>query len=180
MRAKRFFAESGKEKKRMVEITDIANAVFRGQVFREMLAALRHKEHHRYFDQEIPPQDTHIPTGHALPRSSRFLFPTFRPAGVASCDQSFVNSYRGPFAIYITHTSFQLYHCSFPAGYVREIHDMVLVHEHGGVILQSSPLYEFCKVEQRGEWIRILVGLIEFLRSGESKMGYLNRTLARI
>ena len=73
MRAKRFFAESGKEKKRMVEITDIANAVFRGQVFREMLAALRHKEHHRYFDQEIPPQDTHIPTGHALPDVLRVL-----------------------------------------------------------------------------------------------------------
>ena len=56
---------------------------------------------------------------------------------------------------------------------------MGLVREHGGVILQSSPLYDFCKVEQRGEWIRILVALIEFLRSGESKVGYLNKTLGR-
>ena len=56
---------------------------------------------------------------------------------------------------------------------------MGLVREHGGVILQSSSLYDFCKVEQRGEWIGILVALIEYLRSGESKVGYLNKTRTR-
>ena len=73
MQAKRFFAESGKEKKRTVEITDTANAVFGGQVFAEMLAAVCHEEHYRYSDQEVPLPNTHTPTGHTLRDVLRLL-----------------------------------------------------------------------------------------------------------
>ena len=111
------------------------------------------------------------------------------------------------FTIFITHTSFQLYHCLFPRTYLQSIHtppvppsatttatvqapdttasaapvsppwDSAVMDR--GVTLRSTRLYDFCDVQDRGEWLDILVALIEYLRSGESKVGYLNKSLVR-
>ena len=93
MQAKRFFAESGKEKKRTFEITDTANAVFGGQVFAEMLAAICHEEHYRYSDQEVSPPK---PTSMHIPRivfSPSSLLPPPRPVGVNSFGWTCANPY---------------------------------------------------------------------------------------
>jgi hypothetical protein len=107
------------------------------------------------------------------------------------------------FAIFITHTSFQLYHCEFPREYLKEIHDTGdiekykagvksrkvtssgtveeegTVSEEEGIKLSSTKLYDFCDPLERGEWLDILIALIEYLRSGESKVGFLNRSLEK-
>ena len=133
------------------------------------------------------------------------------------------------FTIFITHTSFQLYHCLFPRGYLESIHtrpqvstasdttasdtnpdspdntasetpvspdtttsavpvsgpsdttasSAVIATAIKGVTLRSTWLYDFCDVDERGEWLDVLVALIEYLRSGESKVGYLNKYLER-
>src|SRR2546423_11950948 len=110
------------------------------------------------------------------------------------------------FTIFITHTSFQLYHAHFPATYLKAINDPPVppippseptsqeehpsqetaVHDPedlpslslgDGITLRSTPLYDFCDVEQRGQWLDMLVALIEYLRSGECRVGVLNRGL---
>jgi len=43
-----------------------------------------------------------------------------------------------------------------------------------GVQLQCTPMYDFCDPEQRGQWIDIFVALVEYLRSGESKVQWLS------
>jgi hypothetical protein len=93
------------------------------------------------------------------------------------------------FTIFITHTSFQLYHCHFPSSYLESIHlhppasspnphDLETASAPG-VTLRSTRLYDFCDVDHRGEWLDILVALIEYLRSGESKVGFLNKSLEK-
>jgi hypothetical protein len=76
--------------------------------------------------------------------------------------------------VFVTHTSFQLYHCLFSQEYLRDIHDMGNVSGNG-VTLSASSLYDFCDPVQRGEWLDVFIALIEFLRSGESRVGFLNR-----
>ena len=44
-----------------------------------------------------------------------------------------------------------------------------------GVKLRSTRLYDFCDVHDCGECLDIVVVLIEYLRTGESKVGYPNR-----
>jgi hypothetical protein len=142
------------------------------------------------------------------------------------------------FAIFITHTSFQLYYCYFPREYLKTVHNSFTsdniescvpdtttsavfdtlnntafagpvssdytafktpVSEdisdsaipissrldtpspvvHPGVTLQSTKLYDFREGTSRGEWLDILVALVEYLRSGESKVMYLNKYLER-
>jgi len=77
--------------------------------------------------------------------------------------------------ILVKHTSFQLYHCSFDKDYLRDIHDKGQVSK--GVILCASPSYDFRNQTARGEWLDIFVALIQFLKSGESKVGNLNNVL---
>lgn len=79
------------------------------------------------------------------------------------------------FVIYIHHTTFQLYHCQFPREY---LHDL---YHHGeptasdkGVVLNKSQRYDFGKVDERGGWFDVFVALVQYLLSGESKVGYLN------
>jgi hypothetical protein len=43
--------------------------------------------------------------------------------------------------------------------------------------LRSTPPYDFCKPDAREKWLQIFVALIEYLRSGESKVGFLNKSL---
>jgi hypothetical protein len=82
------------------------------------------------------------------------------------------------FAILISHTSFQLYHCKLPRRYLESIHDTGNVEE-GQVILSCTRSYDFQDPRQRGEWFDIVVALIEYLRSGESKVGFLNNSVER-
>jgi len=42
------------------------------------------------------------------------------------------------------------------------------------VELHCTPMYDFCDPEQRGQWIDIFVALVEYLRSGESKVQWLS------
>jgi hypothetical protein len=72
------------------------------------------------------------------------------------------------FAILISHTSFQLYHCKLPRRYLELIHDMGNIEERQA-ILSCTRSYDFQDPRQRGEWGDILVALIEYLRSGGSK-----------
>jgi hypothetical protein len=44
----------------------------------------------------------------------------------------------------------------------------------GGVTLNRTRTYDFCEVEERGNWFDIFVALIQYLLSGESKVGFLN------
>ena len=46
-------------------------------------------------------------------------------------------------------------------------------------MLKSTKLYDFCDPDERAEWLDILIALIEYLRSGESKVGFLNRSLEK-
>lgn len=111
------------------------------------------------------------------------------------------------FTIFITHTSFQLYHAHFPSLYLKTINSppsqsppsqspplpeataasqdndhraaAALLPSEQGVTLRSTRLYDFCHVRERGEWLDVLVALIEYLRSGESKVGFLNKSLEK-
>ena len=77
------------------------------------------------------------------------------------------------YVIYIRHASFQLYHCRFPKQYLHELyHDGVPTSE--GVTLNRTKPYDFCDVQERGEWFDVVVALIQYLLSGESKVGFLN------
>src|SRR2546430_13392512 len=114
------------------------------------------------------------------------------------------------FVIFITHTSFQLYHSTFPQEYLKQIHDTGNVEkfklglkntspsentspgintfsgaspgdspDEKRIALSSTRLYDFCDPVERGQWLDILIALIEYLRSGESKVGFLNRSLEK-
>ena len=81
--------------------------------------------------------------------------------------------------IHVRDASFQLYHCQFPQKYLQELyHDGTLMS--GGVILSRTRPYDFCDVPDRGEWFDIFVALVHYLRSGESKVGFLNNNHPRI
>lgn len=48
------------------------------------------------------------------------------------------------------------------------------VSSSGGVVLNRTREYDFCDVQQRGNWFDIFVALVQYLLSGESKVGFLN------
>jgi len=120
------------------------------------------------------------------------------------------------FAILITHTSFQLWHCVFPVPYLRSVRwppetaapgptagttatevpgvsatsaavpgvsgtsaAAVSATPATGVTLRCSRAYDFANVSERGAWLDVLVALVLYLRSGESKVGYLSKALGR-
>ena len=47
------------------------------------------------------------------------------------------------------------------------------------MILSSTKLYDVCNPVERGEWLDVLIGLIEYLRSGDSRVGFLNNSVER-
>jgi len=51
------------------------------------------------------------------------------------------------------------------------------VKDSDDVILSSTRLYVFCDPVQRREWLDVLIALIEYLRSGESHVGFLNNSV---
>jgi hypothetical protein len=72
-----------------------------------------------------------------------------------------------------------LYHATFPSAYLKQIHDTGNVdNDSPGVTLKSTKLYDFCVPGQRAEWLDILVALIEYIRSGESRIGFVNKAMA--
>lgn len=75
--------------------------------------------------------------------------------------------------IYIRHTSFQLYHCQFPKDYLYELYHTG--ETTGKVTLHTTKAYDFCDVAERDEWLDIFVALVQYLISGESKVGFLNK-----
>lgn len=61
---------------------------------------------------------------------------------------------------------------------MQQIHDTGNVApETEGITLTSTKLYDFCDPTERAEWLDILIALIEYLRSGESKVGFLNKSM---
>jgi hypothetical protein len=74
-----------------------------------------------------------------------------------------------------------LYHAKFPAAYLKYIHDTKYEEQNISteITLSSTKLYDFCDPEQRGEWLDVVIALIEYLRSGENKMGFLNKSLEK-
>jgi hypothetical protein len=43
------------------------------------------------------------------------------------------------------------------------------------VTLNRTKTYDFADVCQRGEWFDLFVALLQYLKSGEAKVGYLNQ-----
>jgi hypothetical protein len=74
-----------------------------------------------------------------------------------------------------------LYHAAFPPAYLEYIHDTKYEEQviTDTVTLSSTKLYDFCDPTERGEWLDIVIALIEYLRSGENKVGFLNKSLER-
>jgi hypothetical protein len=79
------------------------------------------------------------------------------------------------YVVYIQHTSFRLYHCHFPKAYLYDVYykDEPGVHLDG-VTLKKTKADNLVDIDERGEWFDIFVALIQYLLSGESKVGYLN------
>ena len=46
-------------------------------------------------------------------------------------------------------------------------------------MLNRTKAYDFCNVDERGEWFDVFVALIKYLLSGESKVGFLNNSHPR-
>ena len=76
------------------------------------------------------------------------------------------------FVILNRHTSFQLYHCYFPSSYLKHVYENGVADT--SVILNRTRSYDFANVRERGEWFDIFIALLQYLKSGESKVGYLN------
>lgn len=74
--------------------------------------------------------------------------------------------------VFNRHTSFQLYHCILPASYLKVVYETGIAD--APVTLNRTPLYNFADVNQRSEWFDIFTALLQYLFSGESKVGYLN------
>jgi len=80
---------------------------------------------------------------------------------------------RKAYVIYIKHASFQLYHCAFPQRYLRALYENGKPDDE--IVLNRTKFYNFAEPEERGEWFDVFVALIQYLVSGESKAGFLNK-----
>ena len=47
--------------------------------------------------------------------------------------------------------------------------------ESARVTLKVTQPYNFCDPKQRGDWFDIVIALVQYLQSGESKVGFLNK-----
>lgn len=71
------------------------------------------------------------------------------------------------------HAQFRLYHCKFARQYLKDIHDKGFTDV--SITLNRTKMYDFADVTQRGEWLDLFIVLLQYLRSGEAKVGYLNK-----
>lgn len=63
---------------------------------------------------------------------------------------------------------------------MKAVHDNGFINEsENGVTLSATRLYDFCDPVERGEWLDIVIALIEYLRSGTSYVGYLNNRVEK-
>jgi len=104
------------------------------------------------------------------------------------------------FTIFIMHTSFQLWHAKFPASYLRGLRyptdptpapapapaptptpapAPAPAAPEVRITLRCSRAYDFANVPERAAWLDVLVALVRYLQSGESRVGYLSRALRR-
>ena len=72
-----------------------------------------------------------------------------------------------------SHTRFQLYHCKFPREYLIQLRDKGI--SDMTVTLNRTKMYDFADLEHRAEWFDLYIALLQYLISGEAKVGYLNR-----
>jgi hypothetical protein len=158
-KAKRFYCEIENEIQKE-EITDPEDSIFAGQIFADMVAIVCHEKYYRYSDQEV----FHFAFS-VLSSLDCFHLLSIVCHNISNIMKAFVVSMK--------HTSFQLHHCIFPKEYLRSIHDTGYV-EGDGVTLSSTRLFDFREPTDRGEWLEIFVALVEYLRSGQSKVGFLN------
>jgi len=56
---------------------------------------------------------------------------------------------------------------------------MMVPDSEKGVTLSATRLYDFCEPSDRIEWANVVIALIEYLRSGKSLVGPLNKNLAK-
>jgi len=66
-----------------------------------------------------------------------------------------------------------------PKDYLEEIHDIGEIISDKSVTLEITLPYDFCDPEQRGQWVDIFVALVQYLRSGESKVQFLSASHPR-
>lgn len=72
-----------------------------------------------------------------------------------------------------SHTRFQLYHCKFPREYLIQLRDTGIATT--GVTLNRTKMFDFANLDHRAEWFDLFIALMQYLKSGEAKVGYLNR-----
>jgi hypothetical protein len=77
--------------------------------------------------------------------------------------------------VFSSHTQFQLYHCKFSSEYLIHLRDKGFVSDKKAT-LNRTKIYDFADIDQRGEWFDLVVALLQYLKSGEAKVGYLNRS----
>lgn len=77
--------------------------------------------------------------------------------------------------MYIQHTFFQLFHCTFPQAYLRELYHDGELDPSTGSNLHKTKAYDFYKVDVRGEWFDVFVALMQYLVTGQSKVGVLDK-----
>jgi hypothetical protein len=75
--------------------------------------------------------------------------------------------------LFNSHSQFQLYHCSLPKDYLKKIREKGLADSY--VTLNRTKLFEFGNLKDRAEWVDLFLALMQYLISGEAKVGYLNR-----
>jgi hypothetical protein len=60
---------------------------------------------------------------------------------------------------------------------LKSLHDTGSVDEE--IQLSASKSYDICDPNERGQWLDVLIAMVEYLRSGESKVGYLNNSVEK-
>jgi hypothetical protein len=58
---------------------------------------------------------------------------------------------------------------------LKDIYDNGKPADDEGVALNRTKQFDFRDIEERGEWFDVFVALIQYLKSGESKVGFLNK-----
>ena len=72
-----------------------------------------------------------------------------------------------------SHSRFRLYHCQFSREYLVQLRETGIPQT--AVTLNRTKMFDFADLEDRAEWFDLFIALLQYLKSGESKAGYLNR-----
>ena len=136
-----------------------------------MLAGICHEEFYNYSDQEVPPLLSFM---HLFPvQHLSSLSPIVFPCSFSS--PPFTDNRHSRFSLHTPPSNYTTPNSQNPT--FKSVHDEGIVTEK--VILSSTKLYDVCNPVARGEWLDLLIALIEYLRSGSSKVGYLNNSVEK-